>query len=91
MRKTKLWLVVTAVILAMTFVACGKDETPSMYTVTVTAGEHGSVTPDKTNVEEGGSVTLTITPDTVYEVSLLSVNGDDVTDDVTGGGNLYSI
>ncbi len=43
------------------------------YAVTITTPENGTVTADETKAAEGKTVTLTITPDTGYELDVLSV------------------
>lgn len=48
------------------------------YTVTYSAGEHGSLS-GPTNVGDKGKVTVTIAPDTGYELDVLTVGGVDVT------------
>jgi len=59
-------------------------EEPTMYTVSVTVGENGSVTKDgepvpaSFEVEEGSAVTLTLVPDDKY-VAKAKVNGADYT------------
>lgn len=48
------------------------------YTITVSAGEGGSVSPGTTTVEAGKDITFTITPDTGYVVDSLVVDGEQV-------------
>ncbi len=60
------------------------------YTVSATAGEGGSISPTKEYVEEGDSITLTITPDEGYVLASLTVNGADVTEDVVDGKYVLS-
>ena len=47
-----------------------------LYTVTPGGVEHGTVTADKAQAVEGETVTLTVTPDTGYQVSEMKVNGE---------------
>ena len=48
-------------------------DTPTKYSVTVASGiVHGSVTADKTSAAEGETVTLTITPDSGYQLGALT-------------------
>ncbi len=64
------------------FSACTEEETPAeptVYTITVSASEHGSVTPSVTSAAEGSTVTLTVAPETGYRLKSLKVNGDDIT------------
>lgn len=49
------------------------------YTITVTAGEHGSVTPGTVEIQQGKSQTFTITPDSNYEIESMKVDGSAVT------------
>ena len=80
-RKVLACLLLVLVVLSLaTIVAC--DETPT-YNVAIESSEHGSVTADVETVEEGGKVTLTVTPDAGYELQQLIVNGESV--QVSGG------
>ena len=57
---------------------------PATYTVTVSSVTNGTVTADKTSdVTAGDTVTLTVTPDTGYELDALIVRDD--------GGNLVTV
>lgn len=92
--KKKLLTIMLAVIAALCFtvcfVACGEQTPPApdaTYTVTVEQSENGSVTASATTVKQGGSVTLTIAPDSGYELDALTVNGSAVA--VTG--NTYTV
>jgi hypothetical protein len=61
------------------------EETPVEYDITIADCENGSVVPNVDTAAEGAEVTLTITPDTGYELDAISVvtdAGDPVT--VTG-------
>ena len=55
------------------------------YSITVDPNiEHGTVTPSKsTGIVEGTSITLTVTPDSGYELASLTVGGIDVTSSVS--------
>lgn len=64
------------------------------YQITVTSGKNGSVTFGTNSVtdgskvfdvKEGNSLTLTITPATGYQVSTLTVNGEDVKSQLSNG------
>lgn len=63
----------------------GSDEpaTPQTYSVTVTSGiANGSITANPTSAKEGDQVTLTITPNSGYELDWVNVkdaNGGDIT------------
>lgn len=69
------------------------------YTITVTAGSGGSVSPSgAVSVEEGGSVTFAITPSSGYTVSQLLVDGSAVSaggsytfTDVTDNHTIYAV
>ncbi|MBR6645650.1 MAG: hypothetical protein IKL21_07830 [Clostridia bacterium] len=66
----------------------GDAPTP-VYTVTVNDAEHGTVTVDKSECEENGTVTITVTPDFGYKtenVSVSDANGNvvSVTDNKDG-------
>ena len=52
------------------------------YTVAYSAGEHGSLS-GPTSVGDQSSVTVTIAPDTGYELDVLTVGGVDVTSEVS--------
>jgi hypothetical protein len=54
------------------------------YTVSVTAGEGGSVTPDTASVVANGSVVLTVTENDGYQLKSLTVNGKSVSLGVDG-------
>jgi hypothetical protein len=45
------------------------------YTITVTQGTNGTISPGTTSVNNGGSQTFTITPTTNYQISSVSVDG----------------
>lgn len=64
------------------------------YELSITSGTHGIVTYDYQsiidntivfNVNEGSDLELTITPETGYQVSTLTVNGEDVKSQLTNG------
>lgn len=71
---TCLLIVVLTLSLAC-MIAC---QTTPTYNVTINSGEHGTVSADKTTVEEGDSVTFTVTSEEGYEVSAFQVNGSAV-------------
>lgn len=54
------------------------------YKVTVNAGENGTVTADAKTVEYGSNSKITIRPNQGYEIKKVTVDGNDVTDLVTG-------
>ena len=55
------------------------DQTDTFYTITVTAGKGGTISPSgSVRVREGGSLTLTITPDKGYVVSSVKIDGKSV-------------
>lgn len=60
--KSKLLLFSTCLF----FIACNKDELPS-YTLSVTAGDGGAVSPAKKVYNQGQNATMTATPDEFYE------------------------
>ncbi|MBO4614782.1 MAG: fibronectin type III domain-containing protein [Bacteroidales bacterium] len=50
------------------------------YTITATAGEHGTISPEgAVSVTEGGEQAFVITPDTDYRIDVLTVDGEAVT------------
>ena len=59
------------------------------YTVTVTAGTGGTASVSSNEVEHGGSVTVTVTPDGGYTVGSIQDNGTDVTKQVEN--NTYTL
>ena len=67
--------------------------TPIDYTVSITGGiEHGSVTSDKTaGLHVGDAVTLTVTSEDGYEPVSLTVNGEDVTGNISGGEYTFTM
>lgn len=60
------------------------------YTVTYNSGENGSVS-GPTSVGAQGSVTVTITPNTGYELDVLTVGGSDVTSSVSSDQYTFSM
>ena len=68
----------TTVYAHWTYVA--KDDQPdTFYTITVTAGKGGTISPSgSVHVQKGGSLTLTITPDKGYVVSSVKIDGKSV-------------
>ena len=66
------------------------EEIPaSSATVTVNCGEHGTVTPATADYAIGTSVTLTITPDSGYQVKSATLDGKTVT--LTNGTYTFTI
>ncbi len=64
-------------------------ETVPTYTITATAGSHGSISPSGTStVNEGDTPTFTFTPSSGYAIDDVTVAGTSVLGDVTG--NKYS-
>ena len=62
--------------IAATFVS----ETAVTYTITATAGEHGTITPSgAVSVVEGEDQSFVITPDADYRIDVLTVDGEVVT------------
>lgn len=58
----------------------GVVQTAETFTVTATAGEHGSVSATKTGeVKSGAEVIFTVSPDEGYMVDKATVNGEEVT------------
>src|SRR5208283_16290 len=49
------------------------------YTITVTQGANGVITPGTTNVNYGGSQAFTIKPNTGYNIASITVDGSPVT------------
>ena len=69
---------------------------PTTYTITLTVGEHGTVTPSGENgivtVNEGDDITFTITPDEGYLIGGLIVDETPVYCDVEGDVvNIYGV
>lgn len=58
--------------------------TSGTYSIIIASDiQHGTVTSSMTtNIEEGESITLTVTPDADYELQTLTVDGSDVTSEV---------
>lgn len=60
-------------------VATPPVEDPQVYSIVATAGEGGTISPEGTvNVEEGGDVSFTITPDNGYVIQSVKVDGKDI-------------
>jgi hypothetical protein len=51
------------------------DETPQ-FTITVTQGAHGTISPGTTVKDAGESQTFTITPDPGYHIGLVTIDGE---------------
>lgn len=65
---------------------------PEEYTVTASVdGGNGTITPVSAEVEAGGSVDFTITPNEGYEISDVTVNGTSVIDDVDKENGTYTL
>jgi hypothetical protein len=75
------------------------ETTKKNYTITVTAGSGGSISPSgAVNVEEGGSQTFAILPNSGYVISQVLVDGTAVEpsdsytfSNVTGGHTIYAV
>ena len=83
-RASKLITIILALAMCLSLgltVGCTQVTTSgTTYTVTLPTGlTGGSVTADKTSVEEGGTVVVTATPDTSYELDWIRFNGEDQT------------
>ena len=63
------------------------NTTPVNCTITIVDSKNGSVTTTdgKTTVEKGTSVTFNVKPDNTYDLSKLTVNGEDKTSQVENG------
>ena len=93
-RASKLVAVCLALLMCLTagVTAACKPDGPSggiTYTVTLPTGlTGGSVTADKKEVEEGGSVVITAAPDESYELDWIKINGED---QAKTGNNRYEV
>ena len=47
--------------------------TPTAYSITVTSGEHGTISVDKTNAAAGETITITVTPEADYMLDVLTI------------------
>ena len=75
-------------------VSCDNPQTsePTTFTINVpTSVENGTVSIDASSVEEGGSVTITVTPSQNYLLESLTVNGQAVTVDDDGKAVISNI
>ena len=63
------------VIITASFISTTKPT----FTVTVDSAENGTVTADKTTVNEGDKITLTVKPANGYQVKEIKVNGEAIT------------
>jgi hypothetical protein len=71
-----------------------KAKTGKIYTVTVNSSEHGTVTTSVTSAGEGTTVTLTVSPDSGYQLKSLTVKGsanEDVAVDGTGTSRTFTM
>ena len=64
--------------------------TPTAYSITVTSGEHGTISVDKTNAVAGETITITVTPEAGYEVDVLLV-ADEGGNSITVTGNTFTM
>lgn len=64
---------------------------PAVYTVTIQSSEHGSVSADLVSGASGTTVTLTVSPDTGYRLTTLTVGGSDVTSEASSGSYSFSL
>ena len=64
--------------------------TPTAYSITVTSGEHGTISVDKTNAAAGETITITVTPEAGYEVDVLLV-ADEGGNSITVTGNTFTM
>lgn len=65
---------------------------PEEYTVTASVdGGNGTITPESAEVEAGGNVDFTITPNEGYEISDVTVNGTSVIGDVDKENGTYTL
>ena len=65
---------------------CGLPVRKPAYNVTVSETENGKVEADKATAAEDETVTLTVTPAEGFELDTLTVDGNDVTDEVSAEG-----
>ena len=47
--------------------------TPTAYSITVTSGEHGTISVDKTNAAAGETITITVTPEADHMLDVLTI------------------
>ena len=80
-RLVTLLLVAFALFAVPVFAGCGNKgdgktdpPPPATYSITVNAATNGTVTADKTTAKEGETVTLTVMPDSGYELDTLVYN-----------------
>ncbi len=64
--------------------------TSTVHSITVTSGEHGTISVDKTNAAAGETVTITVTPEAGYEVDVLLV-ADEGGNSITVTGNTFTM
>ena len=68
------------------YVTYSSESKPTYYNITIDDSiSNGSVTASSTGAAEGTTVTLTITPENGYELSTLTVGGENVTNSVSNG------
>ena len=67
------------------------DEQAPRYTVTLEAAENGTVTASATSVGAQSPVTLTVTPDSGYELDELTVTNDSTGENITVTGNVFTM
>jgi hypothetical protein len=81
-KSLKLVVLVLFITTAVFFAGCGGAAppiTPETYTITASAGSHGSISPSgNVTVNQGSDKLFTITPDTGYSINNVLVNGSSV-------------
>ena len=67
--------------------------TPTTFSITIASGiQNGTVTASMTsNIEEGESITITVTPATGYELGTLTVDGANVTSEVVDSKYIFDM
>jgi len=74
-----------------TIAASFKAISGTNYTITATAGDNGTITPNgAVNVNENGSQLFTITPNSGYEIDQVLINGTNNTEAVSNGSYTFT-
>jgi hypothetical protein len=87
MKKKLLVVFALTLCFALSLFGACSPEKPT-YAVTLTQSSGGTISADVETVKEGGSVTITITPNVNYALEFLKINNDPV--DVTGNTYIVS-
>lgn len=68
-----------------------KPDPDASYTITLVQGTGGRVTASRSSAKAGTTVTITVTPESGYELDMVRVIGDTTAEDLTGGRRSFTM